>query len=1016
MRKLLTTLLTLSTFIKPALSQETFPVNGIHDERHVYYAFTNAKLCVDYRTMIDSATLLIRDGLVVDAGRNLKIPDGAVVTDLKGKYIYPSFIDLVTDYGMPEIKKANPGEQRGPQFLSNTKGPYGWNQAIKPEVKAADLFNADEKKADEFRQAGFGAVLSQNRDGIARGTAVFVELSNQKPQQVIIREKAAACYSFDKGSSTQDYPGSLMGCIALLRQTYLDAAWYKSSGYKKETNLSLEAWNSNQALPQLFEVKDKYSLLRADKIADEAGVKYIIRGNGDEYERISEVKAAGVSLVVPVNFPEPYDVNDPYDAENISLGEMKHWEMAPANAAAVDKAGILFAFTSADMKSKKDFLKNVRKAIESGLSEESALKACTYNPASMIGMADKTGGLKSGMKANFLITSKKIFDKENVIHENWSNGKRYIIKNIAAKDVRGIYELTVGSLKLLPLKIGGTPEDPAVTVQEDSVKIKSSYSVTENAVLFSFELKKFAKGVVRLNGFYDADSRTFSGNGLLPDGSQVAWSAKYISAFVEEAKKDTAKKDSAAGRTGPLLFPNMAYGFRELPKAGTVLIRNVTVWTNEDAGIQANTDVLIRDGKIAKVGKGLDTKGMDGAETIDGTGLHLTPGIIDEHSHIAISGDVNECTQAVTAEVRIGDVVDGDDINIYRQLSGGVTCSHLLHGSCNPIGGQTQLIKLRWGLAPEQMKFAGWDGFIKFALGENVKQSNWGDFNVIRYPQTRMGVEQTYVDAFSRAKKYYEERNRFNALSYGDKEKSIAPRQDLELDALAEILNKKRFITCHSYQQGEINMLMHVADSFGFKVNTFTHILEGYKVADKMKKHGAGASSFADWWAYKFEVIEAIPHNGAILHDVGVITAFNSDDAEMARRLNQEAAKAVKYGAVTEEEALKFVTLNPAKLLHVDNRTGSIREGKDADLVLWTDNPLSVYAKVLRTYVDGICYYESGRDQQMRKDIASEKARIAAKMIAEKSRGGESQKPAMTIKELHHCIDHENAAAEESAY
>ena len=290
-------------------------------------------------------------------------------------------------------------------------------------------------------------------------------------------------------------------------------------------------------------------------------------------------------------------------------------------------------------------------------------------------------------------------------------------------------------------------------------------------------------------------------------------------------------------------------------------------------------------------------------------------------------------------------------------------------------------------------------------MGENVKQSNWGDNNTSRYPQTRMGVEQTYINAFTRAREYQNSIKNFEASS---KVKTPQPRKDLELDALSEILNSKRFITCHSYVQSEINMLMHVADSFGFKVNTFTHILEGYKVADKMKKHGAGGSSFSDWWAYKFEVYEAIPYNGKIMHDMGITVAYNSDDAEMARRLNQEAAKAVKYGGVSEEEALKFVTLNPAKLLHVDNRVGSIKPGKDADVVLWSDNPLSIYARALQTYVDGVKYYDANDDEAKQRANTTERARIIQKMIDAKAKGEKVKRVSSAQKELKHCNDQES--------
>jgi len=268
-----------------------------------------------------------------------------------------------------------------------------------------------------------------------------------------------------------------------------------------------------------------------------------------------------------------------------------------------------------------------------------------------------------------------------------------------------------------------------------------------------------------------------------------------------------------------------------------------------------------------------------------------------------------------------------------------------------------------------------------------------------------MGVEQVFYDAFTRARIYKKLWSDYNATASKKKSSTDlqAPRRDLELDALVEILDKKRFITCHSYVQSEINMLMHVADSMKFTVNTFTHVLEGYKVADKLKAHGANASTFSDWWAYKYEVLDAIPYNGALLHDMGINTSFNSDDPEMARRLNQEAAKAVKYGGLSEEEAWKFVTLNPAKMLHVDRQVGSIKAGKDADLVIWSDNPLSVYAKAERTYVDGICFYSLGEDQRKRDYVRTEKARLLSLMQEAKKNGLATQPVEPPSEQLYHC-------------
>jgi imidazolonepropionase-like amidohydrolase len=344
--------------------------------------------------------------------------------------------------------------------------------------------------------------------------------------------------------------------------------------------------------------------------------------------------------------------------------------------------------------------------------------------------------------------------------------------------------------------------------------------------------------------------------------------------------------------------------------------------------------------------------------------------------------------------VRIGDNLNPDDINIYRQLSGGVTTSHILHGSANTIGGQTQLIKLRWGANDDGLKFKEWPGFIKFALGENVKRTTAQNNN--RFPDTRMGVEQMLTDAFTRAKDYQKAMAR-------DKK---GTRRDLELDALVEILNGERHITCHSYVQSEINAAIKVAEKMGFKFNTFTHILEGYKVADKMKEHGAHASTFSDWWNYKMEVIDAIPYNARLMQQVGVNVAINSDDAEMARRLNQEAAKAVKYGGMSEEEALKLVTLNPAKMLHIAEKVGSIKAGKDADVVVWSDHPLSIYAKSLYTIVDGIIYFDREKDEQLRKAVASERNRIIRKMVAEKRSGSPVQPAQPTYQVMHTCSDH----------
>jgi imidazolonepropionase-like amidohydrolase len=984
-------------------AQETFPENGVADPRHGHYAFTHATIVKDTAAFLKDATLIIKDGKIVAVGTGLKIPVGAVEVDCKGKYIYPSFIDIYADYGNTLQPRTgggggfNPGQQA--QLATATKGPYGWNQSLKSDADAYRVFAVDEPKAKILRDAGFGAVLSHVRDGIARGTGTVVSLANEKENLVIIKERASAHYSFIKGTSTQSYPTSIMGMIALLRQTYLDAQWYKTKPAKEGLNLTLKSWNEHQGLPQIFEANDKWNDLRADRIGDEFGVQYIIKGGGNEYQRMNEMKATNASFILSLNYPQAQDVEDPNDARFVSMNDLKHWEMAPANPGAFEKAGIPFCLTTADLRDVKTFLTNLRTAFNYGLSENAALLALTKTPATLLGVYDQVGSLDAGKWANFLITSGPVFNERTTIWQNWIQGIKYNVKDDSWNSAKGNYKLVLNTPSgPVNYQLDFKNATTASILGKDTVTSKFYYDGREVKINFAPE----RKGDVRLSGIVGADS--WYGYGEDTAGNRLTWTATYDKAG--SSKPDSAKPRKP-GVIGKVLYPFVPFGWEEgnAPKQETVLIKNATLWTNEKEGVVENSDILIKNGKIAAIGKSLSDAG---AKVIDGTGKHVSPGIIDEHSHIA-AASINEGGQSVTSEVRIADNLMPDDINIYRQLSGGVTTSHILHGSANVIGGQTQLIKLRWGGNDEDLKFKNWDGQIKFALGENVKRS----FNAIgnnsnnnRYPDTRMGVEQVLVDAFTRAKDYKKAWEEYEANKKKKGVVAVAPRKDLELDALVEILNNKRFITCHSYVQSEIMSSIEVGNRMGYHYNTFTHILEGYKVADKMKEHGANASTFSDWWAYKNEVQDAIPYNAAIMHKVGLNVAINSDDAEMARRLNQEAAKIVKYGGVTEEEALKMVTLNPAKMLHVDDRVGSLKVGKDGDVVLWTDNPLSIYAKSLYTIVDGTIYFDREKDEQKQKWIDAERNRLVKKMIGEKKSGAPVKPAEPSYQVMHTCSDH----------
>ncbi len=1008
-----------------AFSQPTFPENGVADPRHGYYAFTHATIVKDATTTLTDATLVIKDGRIVSAGSGLKVPAGAVEIDSKGKYFYPSFIDIYADYGIAQPQRPGGANQfnplQQPQLETATKGAYGWNQAIKSDADAYRVFAVDDAKAKPLREAGFGTVLTHIRDGAARGTGAVVSLANEKENLVIIKERASAHYSFNKGTSGQSYPGSMMGYIALLRQTYLDAQWYKNKPATEGLNLSLKAWNETQDLPQIFEANDKWNNLRADRIGDEFGVQYIIKAGQNEYQRIKEMKGTNATFILPLNYPQAQDVEDPNDARFVSLNDMKHWELAPTNAAAFEKAGIPFCLTTSDLRNVNLFWSSLRKAMEYGLSESKVMEALTKTPATALGIYDKVGSLDAGKLANFLVTNGPVFNEKTIILQNWVQGIKYVVKEDAAS-IAGTYALTVNTPSGKEDYTLDVKNASSVTMfAKDTVNSKFSFDGKLVKISYAPMARRqrpampdtarrggggFPRGggaeqalpvtATRLSGVNNGTE--WNGTGTDSLGNPLTWTATLVK--LAEVKMDSAKKKDMPS-VGKVVYPFEPFGWEDgqQPKQETILIKNATVWTNEKEGVVQNADVLIKNGKIVSVGKGLADPA---ARVIDGTGKHVTPGIIDEHSHIA-AASINEGGQSVTSEVRITDNLNPDDINIYRQLSGGVTSSHILHGSANVIGGQTQLIKLRWGANDDELKFKNWPGQIKFALGENVKRTAFNAGNN-RYPDTRMGVEQVLMDAFTRAKDYQKAWKTYNDAK--DKKGLMAPRRDLELDALVEILEKKRFITCHSYVQSEINGAMEVANKMGYTVNTFTHILEGYKVADKMLKHGSFASTFSDWWAYKMEVEDAIPYNAAIMQKVGLTVAINSDDAEMARRLNQEAAKIVKYGGVTEEEALKMVTLNPAKMLHVDDKVGSLKPGKDGDVVLWSDHPLSIYAKPLYTIIDGTVYFDRQKDEQLQKDVDAERLRLVRKMNGEKRSGAPTIPAQPSYQIMHTCSDH----------
>jgi imidazolonepropionase-like amidohydrolase len=971
------------------------PDNGTKPSEPRYILIENATIMVKPGQTLQNASMLIEDGKIVKIGNRIQ-QTGALTYDYTGLVLVPAFIELYSNIGLEPLNYKSNGWR--PQMESNKEGAYYWNEAVHPELASADAYKLNETQLSQLQQSGFGFALTHYTDGIVRGSGAMVALGSSNIHKQIIEPRAAQAYSFSKGGSHQSYPSSQMGSIALLRQALYDLKYYSANQNTLPYSASLSTWATLQQSPSIFKIEDKWEILRAQKIAKEFNTEFIYIGAGNEYAISDELHKVQTKVVLPLTFPEAYDVNDPYLAKEIPLSELKHWELAPSNPKLLNEAGLEIGFTTFGLKNADAFWTALRKVIARGLAPQEAMAALTTTPAKWMGQEQQMGTLEVGKLASFSVFSADPFQYEAQLFATWNLGEERSFKAYNSHQILGSYTLHLPN-KDYELIITGSNEKPQAKVLSitgaDTLKINAVVTMSASDISIQFLHKGAGGQLVQLHGKLIKNGMLIEGDGTDENGTWIHWSAIQHQT-TPQTPLVSIKEDTT--QYGQIWYPNMAFGFQSKPSAQTTLFKNATVWTNEKEGILKGADVLVVDGKIKQVSR-QNLTAPSGATIIDATGLHLTSGIIDEHSHIAISKGVNEGGQAISAEVSIADVVNPDDIDIYRQLSGGVTAAQLLHGSANPIGGQSALIKLKWGVTADELLISNAPKFIKCALGENVKQANWGDFNTVRFPQTRMGVEQVFYDGFYRAKAYDAE-----WAAYKSGKSSTAPRVDLELEVLSQILHSERYITCHSYVQSEINMLMHVADSMGFKINTFTHILEGYKVADKMQKHGVAGSTFSDWWAYKFEVNDAIPYNAALMTNQGITVCINSDDAEMGRRLNQEAAKTIKYGGLTEEQAWKLVTLNPAKVLHLDNRMGSIKAGKDADLVLWTTNPLSIEAKVKLTMIEGTVYYDEQQQiEKLQPLIAKERTRILTLMLAANQKGEGSKLPQKKVKKHYHC-------------
>ncbi len=983
-----------------ALSQGP-PSNGPAAADLRYHALRGAAVVVKPGQRIENATLVIKDGRVVSCSAGAAPPDGARVHDCTGLTIYPGLIEPFLAIDVPAPDADAPNVHWHPSVLSQR------------DPLAAD--GASKQDRELLRSLGFCAAAIAPIGGNFKGTGAVVlldEPTTGHKAQVVRAESYHLCsLSMRFGS----HPSSEMGAISLVRQVLADANWFASSeavltadrsasGQRPSANAALAMLSSRRTLPLMFDCDDELQILRAARIAAEFDRPMVAIGSGMEFRRAQAIALAKVPVIVPVHFPEAPDVATIGKQQRVSLRQLQTWEQAPTNLRRLLDEGVKVALTTARLQDKKDFRTNLADALAFDIDRDQALAALTTTPAEILGCAQDLGTLENGRIANLVVVDGDLFDPKARIDAVFVAGNRHEIEAKKAKGLDGTWTLTVQLDPKVEVALAIDNGAIKATIGDRNPKVTNA-AVTNERVEFAITDEALGTGATWVRARTSTDA-SLTGTAHAATGTYAAAAVRSKPAgdeqkggksdkdAPEEPTETGEKKDDAADRPviAPLATPLGGYGVLAQPPARDVVLQNATLWTSGEQGTIPLGALWVKAGRIAYAGprEGLPPDASK-AETIDATGKHITPGVIDCHSHTGISRGVNEGGEAVTAEVRVQDVVDPDDVNWYRQLAGGVTAVNQLHGSANAIGGQSNTVKLRWGSShPDAMWFHGSVPGIKFALGENPRGANGGGNG--RYPSTRMGVEALIRDRFLVAQDYARRVASYEALPPRDRARTLPPRRDLELEAIAEILAGKRRVHCHSYRQDEIFMLCAMAKEFGFRIGTFQHVLEGYKVAEAIREQAIGASAFSDWWGYKFEVYDAIPDNGAILREVGVCVSFNSDSNEHARRLNTEAGKAVKYGGVPPAEALKFVTINPAIQLGIDAQVGSLERGKDADFAIWSDDPLSYAAVCESTWVDGAERFSLARDRELRATIKIDRERLLRKALAAGGKKGKTAK------------------------
>lgn len=982
------------------------------------FAFKNARIVVAPGHVIEKSHLLVRNGQISALGPDVQFPPDAEVIEADGLTIFPGFIDAGASIFLQDAK---PQPVEGRAIEISKYALAGMRQddrnGLTPEFTASEHLASKTEDQDRYRQAGFVAVHVLPTGRIASGRGLVLNLAALPLREsLLVPASFATMQLSERGGG--EYPATNMGVHAHLRQAFLDAQRHAAHqrlfadnvpGIARPANdPALAALNSMRtpAVKTLFVASTRDDHDRALNFAAEHQLRPVIWGGHEAWRVTDRLKKSEVDVIAHVDFgdepkvdgPKPGD--DPYadlpEPQRVREHKRSEWKQRVAGLAELQKAGIRFAISSRDGKSPADVLKGLRQAIANGLDRDAALAAITTQAAAILGVERELGTLAAGRPAYFVVMTGPFDNEQSKVRYTVINGNRYEYH----KDAKPIPPVSPGAPP--PLQVAGTWN---VEIESADGKVRAELELVQNDRSLSGRFKsdqgdgRLASGkataesiefVVSIGAGDSAISLKFDakldGPGLKGNlrsafGAATKWSATRqdpkpqpdaairltsIEAVDDGKHPDSnaadalapSNKGSAAAIDLPLEFPEDRRA-RPVQTGGNVLIKGGTILTATGQTLPG-TSILVKGGTITAIGP--DLMPEPGMMVIDATNRYVMPGIIDTHSHIMIStglGGVNEATASIVCEVRVRDVVNSADPSEYRALAGGVTTARLLHGSANCIGGQDAVVQLKHGTSAAEHLFPGAHSGVKFALGENVK------FRSGRFPNTRLGVEATLNRAFLEALDYrrqWQEYERAKQQAGAEADKLLPPRKDLRLEALAGILNGEKFIHSHCYRADEILMLLRVAENHGVRVWSLQHVLEGYKVAPEIVKHGASCSTFADWWAYKVEAFDAIPHNAALLHEAGANAVIKSDDWELIRHLYLEAAKTIRYGNMPPDAALQAITLNPARELGLADRLGSIEVGKQADLAIFSGHPLNAFSRCEQTIIAGEVYFT--RDKQ----------------------------------------------------